>query len=190
MAYPTFYTTVEGLDFRVVLGDCKHGSNQLYAYVRHTFLRFECNLFEQIPASSLEHARKSIVHAFEDSRYTFKFKDEERNRLLLEYEFGALGDKKLTYNLEFLNRKHNTNYALEGRGFDKIKDDHERLKSLFAEMKKKCSELEDENERIEEECDNMYNQYGDLQREFSDLQRKFSDLNTKLDNIKSQFLDT
>ena len=190
MAYPTFYTTVEGLDFRVVLGDCKHGSNQLYAYVRHTFLRFECNLFEQIPASSLEHARKSIVHAFEDSRYTFKFKDEERNRLLLEYEFGALGDKKLTYKLEFLNFKHNTNYALEGRGFDKIKDEHTTLKRKYDELdneyykfdKERC-QLIVEHDTLKEKYITLREKYGKLKDESNKWQECYENICNKLTKI-------
>ena len=190
MTYPTFYTNIDGIDCRVVLGDRKHGSNEIYVYIRHTFIKFECNLFEQIPASSLEHARKSIVHAFEDMRYTFKFKDEERNVLLLEYEFGALGDKKLTYNLELCNRQSNTNYELEQRGFDKIKDEHTSLKRKYAELdneyykfdKERCQLITAHN-MLKENYIALSEKYDELKDESNNWQERYEHIHDKLTNI-------
>jgi hypothetical protein len=122
--YPKFYTTIDGLDCCVELGNEKMGSNEITIFIRYTYIKFVGYLSDYVPIESLEHARKSIVSAFEDGRFTLKFVElferGDRNLINLVFEYGALNDKKLTYSMTLQNMQVDTNFQLSTRGFDPI----------------------------------------------------------------------
>ncbi len=158
--YPTFCVDIDGFACFVELGNEKMGSNEITIFMRYTYIKFVGNLKDSIPDSSLEHARRSIVNAFDDKfdnkRYTLKFvdvpdapnvpdgpdaiDDTSKSKIELIFEYGALGDKALTYRIELINQQNDTCFQLRTRGFDPLLKKYKKLQHkydrLIAEFEK------------------------------------------------------
>ncbi len=177
--YPKFYTNIDGLDCCVELGNEKMGSNEITIFIRYTYIKFVGYLSDHVPNESLEHARKSIVSAFEDGRFTLKFVElferGDRNLINLVFEYGALNDKKLTYSMTLQNTQVDTNFQLSTRGFDPIISNYKLINKAYEDAEKDADDLRSELAKTKNALANSVAEYNKLVANYNRLVREMEE---------------